>query len=814
MSGISALIIMMLLFASCKEEVINPGKDVEHTDNLPVDIQAFLPASTRAVNAKTEFEDGNIIHIEGTFHMDDDTDEIKYGAFRYEGGNWRQYGGEQGSINVVGFTWPNNCVTAEFKAYYVNGVTSFLSPTDSPENNPATLLSSLAGENNQPDTDPLVATSSGSVKYGHTIVLNFIHACAYLTVEEMPAGINTFWFTQQQDNGTVSDNFKNAYKFWLDNYNNLHFDFVQAPDAQYGGEIYVSGSAKSEFLEGVEKANFGVFLAPGQYDNFVIGYPGATSMVKYLSYQKKGPNIGPNGETDPNPDNIMVENCVYTFNISRSAGLQITSPPGSDGWNEEEDPIYDVDAEKFLYSICYPADYFVEYDGEDVKILEQVGNGTRLLKNVNMQWAEYNVFSPSEANEQKWFIPDLGRGNLFDGNYHYIWNLGSPLFNTIDGTIKNLGITNVNFSITTQDQFKPENYTPGTNDPDYFDLSRAGALCNYVQEGTVQNIRVRAKLPVKETFDPDSYQPDSGMPYYQNIFNMSVTTYTERDSEAHNIGCVIGSNLNGTIMDITIMCDMNLTVSSSSESTYTDPTLSIGGIIGQNVNIITGIGTDNSLLDGKAPKISIINKCTDQNAAYYIGGILGYHSGGTVNNAILPSINIESRESVGFNSYIGGAVGGLSNRSDGGELLNCSVSGQVYAGKSETHSEFMASNYIGGLAGECYESYTVNGCQCVIKVIGPYNSQDGTYNNYINNGTVAYGVGGVFGIIQRLNNSNQSPANIGNIIGYGDALQGPPSIGNFAGIVPADETWENNYASSGIQVKVHSNVNKYIGSQE
>ena len=811
----AAFVLGMLNLAGCQDNYLTSEPDIPHKDNMPVEIKVFLPTTTRGVNPKREFTDGEFIHVQGVFHMDDDTDEIKYAAFRMEGGNWVQYGGNEGSINVDRFTWPNNCLTAEFTAYYLSDTQSLMQPTADASSNPATLLSSLAGKNNQPDTDPLVARSNGPVKYGHTIVLQFIHACAYLTVEEMPPGIDTYWFTQENEEGTgVSPTFYNAYKLWLNPDNTISFEFVQVPDLDYDDLVYVSGKSTSEFLEGEEKASFGVFLAPGQYDKFVIGYPGADKMIQYLNYQKKGPNLGPNGEEDPNPLNKMEENGVYTFNIARSSGIEITTPPGGPGMSDEEDPIYEVDAEKFLYSICYPRDYYVEYKGEMVKIIEQTGgNGTRLLKNVNIQWEDYRVFAPNAEkrpdNPDLWFSPEIGKGNTFDGNFHWIWNLGSPLFNTIDGTVKNLGITNVNFSYTTQDQYIPDGYTGGPGLPDYFDLSRVGALCNYLREGTIQNIWVRSKLPVETTFDPDTYDPDSDDPFYEDIFDIKVTTYTERDSEAHNIGCVVGSNLNGTISNVTIMCDMNLTVESSPESLIDDPTLSIGGIIGQNVNVINNIGTDNSVIN-RSPKITITNKCSDQNAAYYVGGILGYHSGGIINNIIIPDVYVDCRQSSGFNSYLGGAVGGLSNRSDGGEMLNCSVSGKIFAGKTETHSEYMASNYTGGLAGECYESYTVTGCQEVVDVMGPYNA--GGYNNYIEVGTI-YGVGGVFGIIQRLNNSGQTPAQINNIIGYGTTLRGPASIGNFAGIVPSDETWETDYATRDFMIKVHDNVEKYIGSE-
>lgn len=359
-------------------------------------------------------------------------------------------------------------------------------------------------------------------------------------------------------------------------------------------------------------------------------------------------------------------------------------------------------------------------------------------------------------------------------------------------------------SFITRTRYLPEGYTEG--DDAYFALNRRGAICNYVQYGTLENIRIRSKLP--EWFDEavnGTYDPEHPENFFQKIFQINAQVDANSSQESHNIGCVVGSNLSGTINRVIIMNDMTLSVANYPQTT-TIPTLSIGGIIGQSVSALINVSTENR------PTITINNVCKYNNASYYIGGITGYHSGGYIENVILPDIEIESRGSEGFNSYIGGAVGGLSNAQSGGELLNCSVAGSIYAGKSSPNNlGISGASYTGGLAGECYESYTVNGCLAKIEVTGPV----GTL--VVNEG-VTYGTGGVFGRVVQLNDPSapvQTPENIGNITFSGSTLLGPSQyIGRFAGIVPTGETWEGDYADNDILITYTGNPTEYIGSNQ
>lgn len=823
----AGIIMCLPCITSCKDEDFYFDDDVERIDNRPVVLEVHLPEGSRSVSPMQVFPANAMIHVMGTFYMDDGTQERRYGGFRYMGEAWEQYV-PQGTTEYQLFNWPNNCVTAEFTAYYVNGANTLLVPTDDPSLNPVTNLSDVAGRNNESDTDPLVARSSGRIKYGHTIVLNFIHACSYLTVEDMPSGMsNRFWFTQLDVNNAPLATFKNAFRLTLNTNKELELQFVQNPDPAFNGMVYVEGAAQSVITDGVEKAYFGVFLPPGQYTNFVIGYPGVDEMQLYMRYSKKmtdtdvpdaGGDTGDTGDPDDNggdtgdvtpdiedeetgntnPFNELEENGVYRFNLSKSAGVNILSPPPAEKWDDNETPIYPVDAEEFLYKICNPADYTIPYNGEEVKILQVVGNGTRLLQNVNMQWQEYDIFGPSLINAFQGFIPELPRGNTFDGNHHWIWNLGSPLFHIVNGTVKDLGITNADMQFVSNENLTPpDDYPVGPNET--FQFNRRGAICDYLQQGVLRNIRIRAKLP---DWYQNNVDPTDTENYYNAVFNINALIYAETSQESHNLGCLVGSNLSGTINTINITCDMNFTLANY-PGTPAIPTLSVGGIIGQSVSTLTNVMTEDK------PTITITNTCNYQNAAYYIGGIVGYHSGGQVDNVVLPKILINSTGASGFTSFIGGAVGGLSNSETGGTLLNCSVAGTVYSGKSSMNQQgVMGSAYTGGLAGECYESYKVTGCLAKINVNGP------SGDNYIATG-VNYGTGGLFGRIAQLNNPNapvQTPENIRNITFSGTQINGPQDyIGTFAGVVPRGETWEADYYDNDILITYSSATMEYIG---
>lgn len=807
---------LLMSMTACQDDLSFYNDEVERQDNLPVELEFNIATlQTRGPSYfKTEFDATEVVHVQGTFHLSDNTDVVKYAAFRYDGEKWSQYGGATGEGEINRFTWPNNANSADFKAYYVYGSNSMMVATDNPEEVAATTLTSVAGTSvTNPDKDPLEAETL-NVKYGHTIGLEFTHACAYLTVEELPAGVSSiFWFTREQG-GTVAGDFKNAFKLYLSPDNELHLDFVQVPDESYNNKVYIQGTTKTELIDGFEKASAGFFLAPGHYLDFIVGYPGSNTMVNYISYTKDlsatNPGETPGGSTGDsgddgsdgdlgdanpgapaNPFNLLEANGVYTFNVSKSYGVTIETQPDQEEWDESSDPIYIVDVEKFLWAICNNE----EYKQGETTIVKPEGTISKLLKNVNLHFEQYNIFKPSETNGGKWWEPNLGQGVTFDGTGHYIWNVGSPLFGTVDGIVKHLGISNVKLDVITKDDYTPGMEGPAPEDPDdpgnesnggslvgpdpgIYDMSRQGAICGFLNNGTIENVRVKAQLPSSgQAQDPETYEA---------VFQVNVSVWGISAQESHNIGCLVGSiNSSGTLNEINIFCDMTLTVSNYDVKDNHVPRVYIGGIVGQNVGQVHNIysATGNN-------QITINNRCSYETASYSIGGVVGNFSGGTINNVTIPKVLINSLNSFGFTSYIGGAAGMLSNVQTGGRFQNISVAGDVYAGKCEGSDEGSGTVYTGGLVGEVYESYDVSGCFTNVSVFVPYSGNG--YDNYVNDGNVVYATGGMFGAVSNI--PGNSPEKFVNDIATGQSVSGPMQyIGSFAGIVPTGETWDGNY---------------------
>lgn len=764
------LLLLPILMGSCKDDFLFFGGDT--SDEQPIEFNIGLApgngsrAFTEDIPVKTSFTNGDVIHIVGTFKtraLQEDGSTIegvmkRYGALQYNATtrNWTAVSGNT-------LTWPSIAYSGSFVAYYVNGSNGLLT-ADSP-----VFQSSLSGIT--PMSDPLHA-SKDNVVYGHAVELDFYHICANLMLTDMqPMVSNVYFFntTEVFDNDmTTKRDFNNAFRLQLsfdsDRQPELTFSFYQEPDPNYDNAIHIEGNAMiQENIDGAGNitttGKVYYFLEPGYYPEFDITYPAQAPVTyNYLSYDY---NKIPDEVAGPNVENVkpnLEANTTYTLAINKSPGVIITAPSSEGGWDDDGEYYPVIDVEEFLKSVYNSSDY----DEGDTKILEATPTGTRLLRNLDFRNFDYSRFQDSN------FSPNVQDSKVFDGDMHYIKNLASPLFRYNYGTIKNVGIQNVNINATSYD----DNATDFKN--------RHGALCMWNRQmATINNVRVS----------------DVNMTIKVN----STQAADEDGSETHNIGGVVGSNT-GTINMLALSGALTLNV--QPDNNQVNSKVLIGGISGQNA----AEGTINQVYSlGTGLQINIRNTCKGPLAAYTIGGIVGVSSG-LISDVTLPSVTIDSQNSEGVTSYIGGMAGQLAVTPPQSSYMNsCVVGGSITAGPTKPYGYLNSENFIGGLAG-IVMGVPVNTCRSAISIYG-------TSPTLAN---VLYATGGAFGIIR------QSATNsFEDIIAYGSVLSAPqnPSqtegirnyIGNFAGIVPIGQTWEGDYAGHNILVRAFTD--KYIGGE-
>lgn len=763
------LALLLPLLTGCKEDdlFLEAGQE-EFNGELPVEFILSWPGDieTRGfdgVPVKTKFQDQDVIHIVGTFNTNALQEDgsyktgivSRYGALKYNGKTreWEAVAGNR-------LTWPSIATDGEFYAYYVSGANGLFTEFDTPV---TVSLSEVT-----PEGDPLMAPPTGYLKYGHAVNLQFNHLCAYLTLIDLePVVASDYFFTTDEvkdfETGATRP-FNNAFELSLvqnDGSENpdlsgdpaLQFKFIQIPDPTFDDLIFISGKTYTSEMtdsdgETINATRVSYFLEPGYYETFQLKYPStAPNTYQYLTYDYKDIPTNVGGTIFDNTPPDLKAGIPYTLTVTKSPGITIDSPSSGEGWDDET-PSVKVNVPSFLEAVRDGK----EYKNEDgTVILEKTADGVMLLHNV-----DFNFFSYSEFTNLN-FLPDLPEGKVFDGNYKTISNLGAPLLRNNYGTITDLGIKNIIFEATSYEAKSQSDEIDNTKD-----RSRHGALCMWNRSNaTVSNVRVEnVEMKVNVTYDNAD---DDG-------------------NEVHNVGCVVGSNT-GKINELLLGGAFSLTVTGTEVQ---NAEILIGGITGQNA----GNGTiyDVSLVDDDFT-MNIRNTCTGDLGLYSIGGIVG-RSSGYITGVILSDVTIDSTLSSGVDSYIGGMAGVLevTGANSNGYLNSCIVSGNVKAGMVAQSGAIPGQAYTGGMVG--YDSnIPVTDCRASVGVTGSSTVGEG----------VLYGTGGAFGRIQ-------NASTFENLIAYGGLLVAPGGvnnsesnyIGNFAGIGPANQSWNDNYANNNI----------------
>lgn len=775
-SLISALLLM--LSAGCREDVPFVPDEAVRGERLPVEFNIDIAGSalTRGIlgESKQAFESGDLIHLcvvyecidknnqprtENVYAMLQYSDEIRLGEEHHKG-TWSTPAG--GTV----LRWPDDARKASFTACYIDGSNGSLSENVTE----VKLLSDY-----KPSEVPLYAEVK-DVEYGRAVNLRMERLFAHLTLTDIQEGISDYmWFT------TPDDSFSNAFKLQFDSENcKMIPTFIRVPDNNYkdsnGNQlVYVKSYAKDNAAvddeESVEEGTtpgYCFFLEPGEYHQFSIRYPRSNSESSvYLTYTGDLSKVKRNDDGDE--VGPFKRNGRYVFSILKSLGIEVLESP-DDGW-DERDPAYDIDVEAFLRAVQSGADYRVQdSDGQWVDILESTIEGTRLLQNVSFKNTYYDVFASG-------FEPTLAL--LFDGNYHYIYDMACPLFYRNNGTITNLGLRKVK---TARDHPIISCEKMLCADDNVHDRSRNGIIAMHnTTSGTVNNIRV---------IDVDI------------MVKIQTSNLESPTQEAHNVGILFGSN-EGLVTNIGLAGNLRLTVENADGETIM-PRVMIGGAAGQNLGTIRGI-TDIETTEGSndeefdEPNVYIVNNCKGTNGVYMAGGIAGNNTG-SIENVLLPELTLDMSPSAGIESNLGGIVGQCPESSVAPKIKGCIVRGKVVAGEVRSLVGILSHSYAGGVAGWINVQTEVDNCSVAVSVKGTPNDDS----------EVEYGQGGAFGVLTQ--KDGYPEGSIQMLSCYGEELVGYNRYtGNFAGIVPGGFNWDH-YTGRQINMKRHGET-PYVGHE-
>lgn len=757
---IVGILLLCGLFFSCSDDKFDSlgGNEIERIPGLPVEFEVFVKdlSGTRGLEeSKKVFNSGELIHIRGEFFLKDTPEPIyQYGIIQYkELGQWN-------ALNAAfEMYWPETTESANFTAYYLYGSTGALSSV--------TPMTPILLSEFQYGKDPLYGVNEG-LEYGHVIRFEMEHLLTHLSLTQINPGVaDEMYFTIPVEDEHY-DTFNNAFVLEYDSNNNeIMGKFTQVKSETYKDDngnplVYISAPAEI-YLEADEeiKAKYKFFLEPKDYQKFHLLYPRTREETStYITY---------NGDLTAQTENDegLLQNHYYEFSIEKSLGSVIKEDPEEE-WDDENQPVVIVDVPEFVKSISRGESYSqIDENGNEVQLLEAYGEGTKLLRNVDFKYEFYDVFDDGNGGV---IIPNLGL--VFDGNFHYIYHIACPLFHNNNGIITNVGFvdakTGSDYPLVSNGRYET---TYGTT----LDTSVNGMICR-TNNGTVSNIRMN----------------DANM-----VVKILTSGYTDDQSatEAHSAGILFGSN-RGSASNISFGGHLELTVENFVDDTIM-PNVAIGGIAGQNLGTISGISSINDE-DFAVPSYNIFNKCHGTTGVYVVGGVIGNHTG-VLSNVLMSSVLVDSSESSGVSSIVGGIIGAISqSTSSPARLDGCILRGEAKAGASASMININSVSYIGGVAGSMHIQGNVTDSSASVGVTGP------SLNTY--DEKVTYGAGGAFGRIEQTQGNTQI-GSINTLACFGSTLTGiDGNVGNFAGITPAgfDEEYYQD-PKKNINVKQYTN---------
>ena len=723
-------ILIFLLLEGCSEDVnISDDNNGIIYSEVPVEIfaECIDGLSTRGVaNPKTSFSPGDYIHVEASFfdkngnainlNENSGNNEItkKYKAYvLQENGKWLTSGNDV-------MLWPVAAKKGFFRAYYVK---TFNQTLVSGDNSKLLRLSEVDGQ-----SDPLYAELE--IEWGHKVNFRFSHMCTHITFTNLDPDIADYFWLINKNDGVEGHVFNNAFSLKVVN-NELIHEFTVTENDTFNGLTYVQHKSNTLYEDetGIKKGSeVSFFLEPGDYSNVELR---TINNYSYLAFQS---DLTKN----------LLANVPYEIDIKKNKG--ITYIEEEEDWDDDDESnVWIVDPDTFLESVEGGYEYVVEDEkGDKHTILKPTSDGTLLCANVSFD------------NKTEYTKHEITPGKNFDGGNHYISNIKNGLFTTNKGSIKHLGLKDINC----------DNIELWYVSQDY-NNNRFGVLCE-INEGNIENIKLEN---VTVSYNLGTGSDDSG--------------------NAFDIGSLVGYSP-GTISKIEYSGNIKII---SEEQGDIKGMIHTGGFIGLCTGSVSELtpSEDNN-------NIEVITKFEGETLTVYAGGAIGYGSG-NINDVSIPSVTVDSSGSSGMTGSTGGIAGRLRGSSNNNSLISsCTVSGIVKGMPVTSINKLNAYSYTGGITGYSYK-YDIKNCRTLCEVwVDPNKNSDSDSN-------ITYATGGGLGRLV----AGEISYTISNNYIWPVTLTGPANyIGNFAGIVPEGDDYKwNKFTSNGNIAK--QIISDYIG---
>lgn len=708
-----SLLLTLLLLCGCHNDLDTPPAG-RAPEGLPVQFTARCPqdgfAATRAgspIEDKTEFMENDVIHVTAKFYEseEDATPIIKYATLKLNSNNeWVNEAAPD-----IDMSWPWKSKYAEFTAYHHSEWNGPLStPLEGSTSTTPVLLDRWIYQDKTFNPDPLKATAR--VDYGQAVHLQFIHLCTRLTI----VGVDNedeYWLKFKDG---ADKPLKNSYHLIRNSDNTLLFEFIpQEDNDKIIASVFDTGEE-----DGQKAVTF--HLAPSDYHTFSLTRRNNYGYITIANVEElKG----------------LEENTPYRVSIEELLGnITQDDDDEDDWWDGKVDPMPEgkyFNVQDFMNAISTSDTYsYTGEDGRTIPVLEKepYGSEVKLIMDVDFNGADFNSV-------------DLKNTASFNGNHHAISGVKHPLFNSLEGAVSHLRITNADLTI-----------------PNLIDTEnkRNWGILACTCSGKVQDV---------------------------SLANATMTVKIQEKTAAtvHNIGLLVGESLpNSNLSGISFSGNLDLSVNSSESDDILYST-NVGGVVGQCTNILEGVHSTS--------RIKVTNRCKgfDNRCT---GGIVGLVSGGSISNSDV-SATVDASGSIGTLNYTGGVAGTVrttSNAESTAFVHFTTVNGDVTGGPVKVQLRENGHSATGGIIGHVQNS-SVTECSASTNVsIGKYGLSAPAASEY-------YSIGGCMGSIVTnkaiTGNAGQLSFNAEIYQAYGKHYH----AGRFAGV--GDEALEKDNTAEG-----------------